>query len=117
LADRAAVAESVAGVDAIVHLAARAGIPDSVSDPLGTFEVNVAQTLGVLDAARRAGARRFVFASSNAAAGDHADHDAFHRQHQVEGRQRQRAHDELVLLDGVHAADLRAQRVAAGLVS
>ncbi|HEY8846011.1 MAG TPA: NAD-dependent epimerase/dehydratase family protein [Candidatus Limnocylindrales bacterium] len=71
LADRAAVAESVAGVDAIVHLAARAGIPDSVSDPLGTFEVNVAQTLGVLDAARRAGARRFVFASSNAAAGDH----------------------------------------------
>jgi UDP-glucose 4-epimerase len=42
-----------------------------VSDPLGTFEVNVAQTLGLLDASRRAGARRFVFASSNAAAGDH----------------------------------------------
>jgi UDP-glucose 4-epimerase len=71
LADRAAVAEAVSGVDAIVHLAARAGIPDSVSDPLGTFDVNVAQTLGVLDAARLAGARRFVFASSNAAAGDH----------------------------------------------
>jgi len=61
----------VSGVEAIVHLAARAGIPDSVSDPLGTFDVNVAQTLGVLEAARRAGARRFVFASSNAAAGDH----------------------------------------------
>jgi UDP-glucose 4-epimerase len=71
LADRAAVAEAVAGVDAIVHLAARAGIPDSVSDPLGTFDVNVAQMLGLLDAARLAGARRFVFASSNAAAGDH----------------------------------------------
>jgi UDP-glucose 4-epimerase len=71
LADLDAVATAVSGVDAIVHLAARAGIPDSVSDPLGTFEVNVAQTLGLLDAARLAGARRFVFASSNAAAGDH----------------------------------------------
>jgi UDP-glucose 4-epimerase len=71
LGDRAAVAEAVVGVDAIVHLAARAGIPDSVSDPLGTFEVNVAQTVGLLDAARRAGVGRFVLASSNAAAGDH----------------------------------------------
>ena len=71
LADRDAVAGAVAGADAIVHLAARAGIPDSVADPLGTFEVNVSQTLGLLDAARLAGARRFVFASSNAAAGDH----------------------------------------------
>jgi UDP-glucose 4-epimerase len=71
LADGMAVAEAVAGVDAIVHLAARAGIPDSVADPLGTFEVNVAQTLGLLDAARQAHVGRFVFASSNAAAGDH----------------------------------------------
>jgi UDP-glucose 4-epimerase len=65
------VADAVAGVDAIVQLAARAGIPDSVADPIGTFEVNVAQTLGLLDAARQAGVGRFVFASSNAAAGDH----------------------------------------------
>jgi UDP-glucose 4-epimerase len=71
LADRDAVAAAVEGADAVVHLAARAGIPDSVSDPLGTFDVNVSQTLGVLDAARLAGTRRFVFASSNAAAGDH----------------------------------------------
>jgi UDP-glucose 4-epimerase len=71
LADREAVEQAVAGVDAIVHLAARAGIPDSVVDPIGTFEANVVQTLGLLDAARRAGIARFVFASSNAAAGDH----------------------------------------------
>ena len=71
LSDPAAVERSVAGVDAVVHLAARAGIPDSVADPIGTFEVNVSQTLGLLDAARRSGALRFVFASSNAAAGDH----------------------------------------------
>lgn len=42
-----------------------------MTDPLGTFTVNVGQTLGVLDAARLAGTRRFIFASSNAATGDH----------------------------------------------
>jgi UDP-glucose 4-epimerase len=71
LSDGGALRRAVAGVDAVVHLAARAGIPDSVADPIGTFEVNVARLLDVLDAARLAGARRFVFASSNAAAGDH----------------------------------------------
>jgi UDP-glucose 4-epimerase len=72
LADGASVRGAVEGVDAIVHLAARAGIDDSVRDPLGTFEANVAWSVGLLEAARRAGVRRFVFASSNAAAGDHA---------------------------------------------
>ncbi len=71
LSDRAAIKTAVEGVDAVVHLAARAGIPDSVTDPIGTFEANVSRLLDVLDAARLAGARRFVFASSNAAAGDH----------------------------------------------
>jgi UDP-glucose 4-epimerase len=72
LADAGAVRSAVTGVDMVVHLAARAGIPDSVGDPLGTFAVNVDQTVRLLDAARLAGARRFVFASSNAATGDHA---------------------------------------------
>lgn len=71
LADATVVRSAVVGVDAIVHLAARAGIDDSVHDPLGTFEANVAWSVGLLDAARLAGVRRFVFASSNAAAGDH----------------------------------------------
>ncbi len=71
LADPATVRQAVTGVDAVVHLAARAGIDDSVRDPLGTFEANVAWSVGLLEAARQAGVRRFVFASSNAAAGDH----------------------------------------------
>ena len=71
LADGATTRGALAGVDAVVHLAARAGIDDSVRDPLGTFEANVAWSIGLLDAARRAGVRRFVFASSNAAVGDH----------------------------------------------
>ena len=71
LADAVAVREAVEGADAVVHLAARAGIPDSVADPLGTLEANVSQTVGLLDAARLARVERFVFASSNAATGDH----------------------------------------------
>ena len=71
LGDASAVRAAVEGTDAVVHLAARAGIPDSVTDPRGTFQVNVADTLGLLDEARLARVRRFVFASSNAAAGDH----------------------------------------------
>jgi UDP-glucose 4-epimerase len=71
LADAEAVRDAVAGVDAVVHLAAKASIPESLADPVGTFDVNVTQLLGVLDAARHAGIRRFVFASSNAAVGDH----------------------------------------------
>ena len=46
-------------------------IDDSVRDPLGTFEANVAWSVSLLEAARLAYVRRFVFASSNAAAGDH----------------------------------------------
>jgi UDP-glucose 4-epimerase len=71
LGDPHAVARAVSGVDAVVHLAARPGIPDSVADPIGTFDANVTQTVRLLDAARTAGARRFVFASSNAATGGH----------------------------------------------
>ena len=71
LADPRAVRSAVSGCDAVIHLAARAGIPDSVSDPLGTFEANVAHTVATLDAARVSGVRRFVFASSNAVLGPH----------------------------------------------
>jgi UDP-glucose 4-epimerase len=71
LSDGAAVRAAVDGVAAVVHLAARAGIPDSVTDPLGTFHANVTQAVGLLDEARLAGVRRVVLASSNAAAGDH----------------------------------------------
>ncbi len=71
LADEVSLGRAIQGVDAVVHLAARAGIPDSVADPIGTFEANVRQTIDLLDATRRAGVERFVLASSNAAAGDH----------------------------------------------
>jgi len=69
--DERTVREALRGVDAIVHLAARSGIPDSLKDPVATFDVNVAGTLNLLEGARAAGVRRFVLASSSAAIGNH----------------------------------------------
>jgi UDP-glucose 4-epimerase len=64
--DERAVRRAMRGVDGVVHLAARPGVADSVARPDLDFRVNVLGTFTVLDAARRAGARTFVFASSGA---------------------------------------------------
>src|SRR5256884_3648908 len=49
--------------DAVLHLAAQMDVRRSVSDPMHDASVNVLGTVNALSAARRAGARRFVFAS------------------------------------------------------
>jgi UDP-glucose 4-epimerase len=66
ISDPRAVKRAVRGADAVVHLAARPGVADSVARPDLDFEVNVLGTFSVLDAARKAGVRSFVFASSGA---------------------------------------------------
>jgi UDP-glucose 4-epimerase len=60
---------SVAGFDAIVHLAAHASVPNSIENPRFDFEQNVVGTFNVLEAARDVGVARVVLASSNAVAG------------------------------------------------
>jgi UDP-glucose 4-epimerase len=60
---------AVAGVDAVVHLAALPSVPRSVQDPLTTTEVNVTGTLNVLLAARDREVRRVVLASSSSVYG------------------------------------------------
>ena len=67
--DADALVRAAAGVDAIVHLAARTGVIDSVEDPRGDAETNVLGTLNALLAARDGGAGAFVFASSGAPLG------------------------------------------------
>ena len=59
----------VVACDAIVHLAARGGIRPSVAEPRLCTEVNVSGTQNLLEYARQAGARKFVFASSSSVYG------------------------------------------------
>jgi UDP-glucose 4-epimerase len=68
--DRRAVADAVADCEAVFHLAAVVSVPKTTQDPVGSADVNETGSLNVLDAARRAGARRLVFASSSAVYGD-----------------------------------------------
>lgn len=68
--DRDAVREASRGADCVIHLAARTSVPQSMKDPADTNDVNVCGTLNVFLAARDAGVRRVVFASSAAVYGD-----------------------------------------------
>jgi UDP-glucuronate 4-epimerase len=56
-------------LDAIVHLAARAGVRPSIAQPQLYYDANVTGTLHLLDAARTAGIERFIFASSSSVYG------------------------------------------------
>lgn len=71
LRDKAFVAKLFAAkrFDAVVHLAAMAGVRASVADPATYYDVNLGGTLTLLDAARAHGCRRFVFASTSSVYG------------------------------------------------
>ena len=56
-------------VDAIAHLAARAGVRPSIQLPQLYYDTNVTGTLHLLEAARVTGVERFVFASSSSVYG------------------------------------------------
>jgi len=72
LADPAICDLAVEGVDFVLHQAALGSVPGSIDDPVGTHGANVEATVRLLDAARRAGVRRLVYASSSAVYGDDA---------------------------------------------
>ncbi|MBI4566027.1 MAG: GDP-mannose 4,6-dehydratase [Planctomycetes bacterium] len=57
---------------AVIHLAARAGVRPSLEQPELYASVNVEGTLRLLEACRRFGVRRFLFASSSSVYGDAA---------------------------------------------
>src|ERR1700688_4590470 len=65
--DPSVLAGCLDGVDAIVHLAAMSGVVESIKDPAASFAINVAGTFRLLEAARRAGIRRIVHASTGGA--------------------------------------------------
>ena len=69
--DPAACAAACQGVDVVLHQAALGSVPRSISEPIAAHEVNVTGFLNVLQAARAAGIRRVVYASSSSVYGDH----------------------------------------------
>jgi UDP-glucose 4-epimerase len=66
------VTTAARGCDVVFHLAAGAGVIESVTDPLTNFDQNVRGTLTVLEATRQAEVPRLVFSSSNAPLGENA---------------------------------------------
>jgi UDP-glucuronate 4-epimerase len=56
-------------MDAIVHLAARAGVRPSIQHPRLYYDTNVIGTLHLLEAARVTGVERFIFVSSSSVYG------------------------------------------------
>lgn len=70
LADFDSCLRAVKGVDYVVHQAAIPSVPRSVKEPLLSHRSGPTATLNLLEAAREAGVRRFLFAGSSSAYGD-----------------------------------------------
>jgi len=70
ITDGETVARAVRGVDYVLHQAAIPSVPRSIEDPLGGDHTNVHGTVTVLDAARKAGVKRVIFAASSSAYGE-----------------------------------------------
>jgi UDP-glucose 4-epimerase len=72
IGDRTAMAGLLAAhrFDAVFHFAAKALIPESVSNPGTFFDSNVASGIALLETVRHAGIRKFVFSSSAAVYGN-----------------------------------------------
>ena len=68
--DRALLADVTAGCEVVFHQAAWGSVPRSVELPMEFHDVNTTGTANVLEAARRAGVRRVMFAASSSAYGD-----------------------------------------------
>lgn len=60
----------LSGIDYVIHQAAIPSVPKSILDPLGSHNANVNGTLNLLVAARDAGVKRVVSASSSSLYGD-----------------------------------------------
>jgi UDP-glucose 4-epimerase len=61
------------GVDVIFHLAALTSVVETIKEPAGTYATNVTGTFNLLEAAREAGVKSFMLASTNAVVGNVGD--------------------------------------------
>lgn len=70
--DTALVEKLARGQDCIIHHAALVSVPLSVKDPLTTHDINIAGTLNVLNAARKTGVPKVIYAASSAVYGNNS---------------------------------------------
>ncbi|MEE2684827.1 MAG: SDR family oxidoreductase [Planctomycetota bacterium] len=71
--DVSACRKAIDGVEVVFHLAALASVPASIATPAKTHDACLTGTLQMLDAARHANVRRFIFASSSSLYGNRND--------------------------------------------
>jgi UDP-glucose 4-epimerase len=64
--DREKLIQSMHGIDAVIHLAAKKAVEESVNNPLKYYENNVGGTLNLLAAMSVKGVKKIVFSSSAA---------------------------------------------------
>jgi UDP-glucose 4-epimerase len=70
LSDFSVCRRAAEGVSYVFHEGAIPSVPRSVREPLESHQSGPTATLNILEAARQAGARRFMFAASSSAYGD-----------------------------------------------
>lgn len=70
ITDEAIVRQAMEGIDYVFHLAALVSVPESMEKMTECVAININGLLNVLQAARAAGVRKLVFASSAAVYGD-----------------------------------------------
>jgi len=63
--------ELIRDADFVLHQAALGSVPRSIKDPWASHDVNVNGFISMLEAAREAKVKRFVYASSSSVYGDH----------------------------------------------
>lgn len=70
-------------IDAVIHLAAKAGVRASIENPVGCAHFNITGTQSMLDFARQMGIKTFIFGSSSSVYGNNdkvpfSEQDAVH---------------------------------------
>lgn len=73
IADFETCQKACEGVDIVLHQAALGSVPRSIADPLTSNRSNITGFLNMLTAAKDAGIKRFVYASSSSVYGDSAE--------------------------------------------